>query len=210
LALYYKRIKNERALWVVVSYLIFDFLINIALLYAIPVRYHNKVYPVFTIVESLFFAFLFFRIIQKPRLKRFITLIATLFIASLVVYYYYTYFVTPRRQILDSFPIGIETILIFVFSFFYFYEQLNDTTNFFIYTKYSFWCVLAIVLYLAGSFFVYILANQISFKELVEKYWVITNIAVTLRNLFFLIAILVKANEVVNKKPANFPAYTLN
>ena len=128
----------------------------------------------------------------------------------MIIYYYYTYYVLRSRPVLDSIPIGIETILIFVFTFFYFYEQLNDTTSLFIYSKPSFWAVLGILLYLAGSFFIYIFANQISVKEL-GKYWIITNISSILKNIFFAIAIYIQANQPAkNASGKNYNLYPLN
>ena len=129
-----------------------------------------------------------------------------IFSICLLGYYYYTYFVLALRPKLDSFPIGIETILIFIFSFFYFFEQMNDTTNLFIYSKPSFWSVLGILLYLSGSFFIYIFANQISAKEL-SKYWTITNIASIVKNMLFVVAIFIQANQSIKKPPGNFKLY---
>jgi hypothetical protein len=114
------------------------------------------------------------------------------------------------RPVLDSIPIGIETILIFVFAFFYFFEQMNDTTDLFIYNKPSFWAVLGILLYLSGSFFIYIFANQITIKEL-GKYWIITNIASILKNILFAIAIYIQANQSQKKSSKkNYNLYPPN
>ena len=199
--MFLKQVKNERVFWVVISYLLFDFVANFSLLYLIPYDYHNYIYPFFTFFESLFFAYFFYLTIQRPRLKKLIVLITIIFSVCLIGYYYYIYFVSPQYLKLDSVPIGIETILIFIFSFFYFFEQMNDTTSLFIYTKPSFWIVLGIVLCLAGSFFIYIFANQITTRELVDKYWIITNIAVIIRNLFFTIALYIQTHQSIKKPP---------
>jgi hypothetical protein len=70
---------------------------------------------------------------------------------------------------------------------------MNDTFTLFIYTKPAFWVILGIVLYLAGSFFVYIFASYLTEDEL-AKYWVITNIFSILKNIFFCIAIYINAH----------------
>jgi hypothetical protein len=197
-----RKVGDHRLSRIILFYLIFDFLINVALGYFIPIKYHNKVYPVFTIIESLFFAGLFYTIIKKQSLRKLIIVATIVFSISLIVYYYYNYIVLKGRPVLDSIPIGIETILIFVFTFFYFYEQMNDTTSLFIYSKPSFWAVLGILLYLAGSFFIYIFANQVTVKEL-GKYWIITNISSILKNIFFTIAIYIQANQPVKKQSRN-------
>ena len=206
--LLFSRIKNKRIVWVLVLYLLFDFLANLSLLYIIPLRFHNYIYPIFTLVESLFFAGFLYAIIKKQALRKLVVAITAVFSILLIAYYYYTYFFLQiqSRPVLDSIPIGIETILIFVFSLFYFFEQMNDTTNLFIYSKPAFWAVLGILLYLSGSFFIYIFANQIDFKDL-GKYWIITNISVLIRNIFFAVAIYIQANQ--SKKKSSKKNYNL-
>ena len=87
---------------------------------------------------------------------------------------------------------------------------MNNTTELFIYSKPSFWAVLGILLYLSGSFFIYIFANEISLKEL-EKYWIITNIASILKNIFFAIAIYIQATQhAKNSSKKNYNLYPLN
>lgn len=208
--IFFKKINDNRLSKIIFFYLVFDFIINVALGYFIPIKYHNKVYPLFTFIESLFFAGIFYTIIKKRSLKKWIIVMTVVFSISLIVYYYYNYIVLRSRPVLDSIPIGIETILVFVFTFFYFYEQMNDTTSLFIYSKPSFWAVLGVMLYLAGSFFIYIFANQISVKEL-GKYWIITNISSILKNIFFAIAVYVQANQSVKKSSRkNYNLYPLN
>jgi hypothetical protein len=115
-------------------------------------------------------------------------------IASLIyIIFYIIYSLLYEVSILTvSIPIGVEAILILIFSFYYLYEQMNDTSTLFIYTKPAFWIILGMVLYLAGSFFVYIFSNYLN-KDVREKYWVITNVLSILKNIFFCIAIHINA-----------------
>jgi len=212
--LFFKRIKENKSAWIIISYLFFDFLINLALLYyIIPYSYHNRTYPIATFFESLFFAYFFYLILEKKSLRKKVISASILLSLTSLIYYFYTYYYTDiaikRSVYLDSVPIAIETIAIFLFSFFYFFEQINDPTNLFVYNKPSFWCVLGILIYLAGSFFVYISANSISLQQLLQ-YWIITNIASIIKNMFFAIAILLMANQTVKRKPLKYPSYTLN
>jgi hypothetical protein len=133
------------------------------------------------------------------------------FSLAVIVYYYYYYFLLSKEPILDSVPIAIETLLIFIFSFIYFYEQLNDTSQLFIYNKPSFWAAFGVLLYLSGSFFIYILANQIDFRDF-GKYWMVTNVASIIKNVFFGIAIYVASTQVLKKpykKPTVYPPSTI-
>jgi hypothetical protein len=137
--------------------------------------------------------------------RRWLKIIAIIFSVSSLVYYYYTYFILSLDPWLDSVPIGIETISIFIFAFFYFFEQLNDTESLFVYSKPSFWAIIGVILYLAGSFFVYISANQIDSKDL-GKYWIITNISSIMKNVLFCVTIYIQTNQNINKK---FKSYNL-
>ncbi|MES2880513.1 MAG: hypothetical protein V4676_00085, partial [Bacteroidota bacterium] len=128
---------------------------------------------------------------------------------AFLAYYYYAYFATRQRHVLDSIPIGFETILIFIFTFLYFYEQLNDTTELLIYTKPHFWCVLGILIYLSGSFFIYIFANQITIEEL-GQFWIITNIVSIVKNLFFTLAFFLQARQAGRKGPQKYNLYSTN
>ena len=159
--------------------------------------------------ESLFFAVFFYSVIKKEHLRKWIVIVTVIFSVSLISYYYYTYFILSQNPWIDSIPIGFETIIVFIFSFFYFFEQMNDTTSLFIYNKPSFWGVLGILLCLAGSFFVYIFANQIDRNEL-GKYWIITNISVLIRNIFFALAIFIQSKQSLKRPPKNYNLYPSN
>jgi heme/copper-type cytochrome/quinol oxidase subunit 2 len=57
------------------------------------------------------------------------------------------------------------------------------------------------MIYLSGSFFIYLFANQIPLKDL-PQYWMFTDIFYILKNVLFLIAILVFA---LQKPKKNHP-----
>jgi hypothetical protein len=127
-------------------------------------------------------------------------------LSILFTFFIITYNLLTHVKAIDSIPIGVECILILIFSFFYLYEQMKDTDSLFIYSTTPFWIILAMMLYLAGSFFIYIYASQLPHKD-VAKYWVLTNIFSILKNIFFSIAILVNAYQLA-KKP-NYNLYPM-
>lgn len=206
--IFFKKIRTNRTAWVFTSYVLFDLIFNLLLGYVVPLKYHNQTYPIFTFFEMLFFSYFFFLEIRKAKLKRTICITSIIFALTLLVYYYYAYFFRRIVPNIDSVPIAIETLLIYLFSFFYFFQELNDDTTLFVYNKASFWYVLGILVYLSGSFFIYIFANQVSIKEL-ERYWVITNISSFVKNIFFIVPVFILAHSHL-KKPMNYQAYTLN
>lgn len=143
-----------------------------------------------TVVESIAFISFLYLQIKNKRLKR-----ALLTIGSIVVLFDVIFpFLQYEIKLIDSIQIGIETIVVLVFSFYYLYEKANDTTTLYIYSSYTFWIVIGMVIYLSGSFFIYLFADSLSMEE-VSKYWFVTNILSILKNIFFTIGI------VVNSKP---------
>ena len=136
---------------------------------------------IYTFLEYSFFAFILWANIGSKVLRTFIVGISILFAAFQVIFFY-----SGEMTKLDTVPIGIETILIFVFIFFFFYYHFTTSKSQFIYHNYCFWISLGLLVYLGGSFFFNLLANHIN-----PKYWYITYITETIKNIFFFIALII-------------------
>lgn len=147
----------------------------------LPKRYR---YPIFTFTEYSFFTILIYQQLATKRNKLTVLILSTIF----VCFQAYYFFSTHRRQ-LDSVPIGVETIFIFIFVSLFFSEQLKEIDENPIYTNYFFWIAVGLVFYLGGSFFVYILANNLSREEL-ERYWYWTWIAEIIKNVLITFALI--------------------
>jgi hypothetical protein len=136
---------------------------------------------------SLFAGFIYHQLKNKnaKRILSVSILLFTIFLSLFTIFF-------KGKTFIDSIPIGVETILILAFGFYFLYEQTNDTTTLFIYNKPAFWVIFGMILYLAGSFFIYIFANYTT-RTVIEPYWFITNIASIVKNIFFCIAIYINA-----------------
>lgn len=190
----WKKCTLSRPLWVIILYAFFvDFLLG----YLSEVT-HKQVritlYAGYTVFEYLAFAYFIFLHVKNKSFKKLVLVFSLVFFAFIVVYY-----LTVKYKHIDSIPIGIETIFILIFSFYYLYEELNDSSTLFIYNKATFWIIFGIIIYLAGSFFIYIYANTLT-KEEARQYWYITNIFSILKNIFFCIGILLHSKS-SNQKP---------
>lgn len=185
--------KKEKGLAAIVIYCFADLLMN-------SVPYFRPSRPVFYMVGAFFtfaeyslFTFFIWANLNSKKAKNLILL------ASLVFFLVITYYnIRTSFHNIDSVPIGAETILILVFSFYYLYEQMSNTNNLFIYTQYQFWIIVGFLIYLAGSFFVYIYASQID-HDLLTQYWFLTNVFYVLMTSFFTVGILVSKKKI--KKP---------
>jgi hypothetical protein len=182
--LFISRTKKERVLFFIFLYSSIDLIIN-TLDYPFKVDLGLYVWPTFTFFEYLIFTFVIWVNLKKRKIQNLILILSILFILFTILYN-----ITTNFRSYDSIPIGIETILILLFSFYYLYEQMNDTSNFFIYTKYQFWLVIGFMIYLAGSFFVFIFASRIG-KNLLDQYWFLTNVFYSIMNILFSISFLI-------------------
>ena len=95
---------------------------------------------------------------------------------------------------LDSISVGIETILLFIYIFLFFYDHSKNNKTGYIYNHPAFWLSVGILLYLGGSFFFNILINYMSAAE-VHNFWSYTSIAEIIKNLFFAVAILITSHQ---------------
>jgi hypothetical protein len=162
-------------------------------------------YALFTIVESVAFASFLYVQVRNLNIKK-----ATLVTGALLVLFNIIYpFFSDESKLIDSIPIGIETIVILVFSYYFLYEKTNDTSTLYIYSTFPFWVVIGMVLYLSGSLFIYLFASSISHEE-AKRYWVLTNFLGFLKNVFFTIGIILNSKPPKRMPPSDFEFSTLN
>lgn len=151
-------------------------------------RFRHLYTTSYTVLEYSIFSYIIWFFVQSKRLKNIILVLYLAFILFEIIYFF-----TGKFSLLDSVPIGVETILIFCQIFFLFYEQFQKASQHFYITP-SFWFVIGIMIYLAGSFFFNILANSET-RELIIGYWFFTYIFEILKNILFLVAIVLYAKR---------------
>ena len=161
---------------------------------SLPQNFLNNYFLGFyTLLEYSFFAYFFWFTIQSKGFRKIILLISILF--GLYQFFYITSVNFIR---LDSISIGIETILVFIYIFYFFYEFSKNTKDVFIYNHYGFWLAVGIMIYLGGSFFFYILINSLTDNE-IDKFSNMTYVAEIIKNLLFTFSIFIYKKHPVNK-----------
>jgi hypothetical protein len=100
---------------------------------------------------------------------------------------------------IDSIPIGIESIIIISFAFYFLYEKIKTPTAVFITSDYKFWIILGMIIYLAGSFFIYIYGEQLN-KEEWKKLKHLPLLFYIIRALFYSIGLIVFSKAPVETK----------
>jgi hypothetical protein len=118
----------------------------------------------FTFIEYLAFALIFLYSIENKNFRTLIVVLSGGFVLFQVLFA-----LTAKKKHLDSVPVAVETILIFLFVFYFLYQEFTKETQLLVRNS-MFWISIGIFFYLAGSFFFNILANHMSTEELV-KYW---------------------------------------
>lgn len=121
------------------------------------------------------------------------------------------YFFAEKFKRIDSLPIGIETILILVYIFYFFYEQLREPKDKHLSESHYFWAATGILIYLSGSFFMNILANAME-QDQITKYWFLTYIADIFKNILLAIGLLVLAKHAPTQEQVkkNIPYLDMN
>lgn len=93
---------------------------------------------------------------------------------------------------------GVLTLFIIIFALTYFYQQLNNTKNLFIYSTPAFWLVSGILIYKTSTFFLFIYSNVLHQSQK-ANFYLINSISYILLGIFFTIAFSIKDKKVDNK-----------
>lgn len=138
----------------------------------------------FTLIEYITFAIIFLYSIEKKGFKKLIIILSFCFTVFQVL------FISNSTRIhLDSVPVGIETILIFLYCFYFLYQEFRKENQFLLRNS-MFWVSIGIFFYLAGSFFFNILANHMTSAEL-DQYWSYSYLFDVIKNMLITIGLLI-------------------
>lgn len=183
--LFFKKVRG-RHLWVIFFYCLYSLTNDFFLLYrnARGLNIQTQLY-IFTVIEYAVFAFFLRSVLEHKTLRKVLVLLSTPF----VVFCFYQIY-AQTINVFDSLQTSIGAIVLIAFCIAYLFEQVNKPQLSFIYSKPQFWMVVAILIFLAGTFFLFVFTAALPQAES-DKYWVINHISNVLKNILFLIAILI-------------------
>lgn len=170
--------------------LVFFLLLNYY--YDLPRSWRKAQQTIYTSLEYFCFSYILYKHILSKVLKKALIIISVCFFIFQIIYYFST---TLRR--IDSVAVGIETIIIFIFIITFFYQFFKYSTSP-IYNDPAFYLIIGVLIYLGGTFFFNILANEIS-KEQWNNYWHLTYIPEILKNILFGLALLLYHKSIYGK-----------
>ena len=152
--------------------------------------FYNSLY---TFLEYFFLTAILWNNIAIKKLRVVILICSLLFVLAQILTY------TISDSDWDSIPIGIESILVFVYVIFFFYQNFRNNYDQFIYDHHCFWLSIGMMIYLGGTFFFNLLGNYIDHSD-IDKYWFLTHIADIIKNIFFCVALIVYSRSNLHEK----------
>lgn len=154
-------------------------------------------YYLFTLFEFCLFTWYFYLIIHDSIVKKLLPVITIAFAIFTIL----DYFFLQDQGSFNSISSGIETVLIIAMCIYYFFDQLKQTNTFLIYSSSNFWIIIAFLVYLSGTFFLYIYAESMLADPAFRRQYIIINSFFTiLKNVLLSVAMLM-SHEKDNSKP---------
>lgn len=198
--LFFAKTKNEKALWAIAIYSF----VSVILLFVttfIASKSRHYLYNLFVLQEYIAFAVFIWYNITKKMFKLLLVVLSIAFALFLIIYT-----TISEVKLLDSVSIGIESIIILIFCFYSLYELTNEPKLTVFYSDFRFWILLGMIIYLAGSFFVYIFAEQLKPEEWV-KYRFLTWVFYSIKAVLFTIGTYVYSRQkrLENSKQKHIP-----
>lgn len=96
----------------------------------------------------------------------------------------------------DSFASGIESIIIILLCVYYLFVQIRGANNLLLYSTLDFWVVIAFLIYFSGTFFLYLMTDNMKGNPSFQKIYFIINISFNiLKNLLLCVAMTMKLNN---------------
>lgn len=199
--IFLKKIKNWQ-LWVIFFYCAYSFTNDNLIIsrFNKGLEISNLLYT-FTIVEYLIFATYLWSILKNKSFK--LILIAA---SALFTIYCLAYLIQNTFIKFDSIQTSIEAIVIITFCIIYLFEEMNQPQVTFIYSSYHFWIVIGILIYLAGTFFFFVYASNLSNAEL-DSFSIINHISNILKNILFSIAFVIYAKVPKIRNPREYQPF---
>ena len=187
--LFFKRNKDG-GLWVIFLYCLFSFFADGAYNhFKHKPDYFFFIYSSFTIIEYSLFS-LFIYLTFKEKIFKYILIICSLFFYAIAI----LNIIHKNQESFDSISASLESILIIVYGIFFLYEQVKDPSVFYVYYSKKFWVIMACLLYLSSTLFLFIYAATFTRPDQ-STYWVINNVFDTIKNLLFAISFIMKKDK---------------
>jgi hypothetical protein len=190
--LLFKLRSKEKSLRVIFLYIVYCSINEFLTIY-FHANYPEKLFilfSVFTIIEFSFFCLFYFYITLNKKIKILILPVWLLFL----LFAGFDFFIVNKMNDFDSIASGVESILIILMCIYYLVGQIKGSNNLLVYSTTSFWIIITFLIYLCGTFFLYIMAENMINNDRAFRYqYLIINSAFNiLKNILLSVALLMK------------------
>lgn len=188
--------RKTKGLWVIFVYLIYCFLNEILNSYFNQILHYTNffLFNIFTIIEHLLLSYYAFCFIKNTLCRRLIVVLSFCFLIWASIH------TVNSPHDFDSISSSVGSILLILYSIYYFFEQLRNPSHLFFYSSTEFWVFVAILLYFSGIFFLFTYTeNLISNPSFIIQYTLINCSFYILKNILLGVAMYVKENPNDNR-----------
>lgn len=182
------RMKLENRVLVFLFYTVYSFLTDSGIRYLDSIKVlsdlgYYLLLGFFTLIEFVTFAVFFYYTIQNKPIKRAVIVSVIIFIPLTVIN-----FLLQKDSFdhIDTVPLVFQGIFFMTLSIYYLFEQIKNPKTIFIYTTFEFWAATGILIYLSGTFFVYLLSSNLTPKQF-SNFWFINYVFNIQKNIFILL-----------------------
>lgn len=197
--LLYKFRSKEKELRVIFYYIIYCILNESISIYLRQSPNIFFLFSIYTVVEFSFFCLFYYYISAKTKKIIFLIWIGFIIIAAI------DFFFVNKMGGFDSFTSGTEALLIIGLCIYYLFMQIKGSNSLHIYSTTNFWIIITFLIYVSGTFFLYIMTemmvNNFSFKV---QYTYINSAFNVLKNVLLSIAMFMKSNELKPQSKRNY------
>lgn len=180
--LYNGRKKPTTFTAIILIYLLCLFVLNLYYEETRKILSKKLYYFIYTSIEYLSFTFIIWHLINSKTYKKILLLCSVFFLIFLVFFYS-----TTKIKRMDSIPVGIESLLLFIFIIFFFIEYFKNMYSSLLGNP-SFWFIAGILIYLSITFFFNILVNNLD-NIAHQQYYFYSYLGDILKNILFSFAL---------------------
>lgn len=193
--LFLLRLKSQnRENWVFFWFIVFTILQQSAVVFSIKANRSEIADGIlaFNPITYLLFIFFFFQSVLHSSVNKRIVLSCTITYLLLQ----FIPFIIETTVTINSIITTINTLFILLFCLLYFFEQIRFPKTVFIYTQSSFWSIVGLLVFSAGTFFIFWYNTIVKQSEVFENQYIIIHAVIfILRNILFSIAFTIKPTK---------------
>ncbi len=152
---------------------------------------------IYNIIEFVLISFTLIDNLESPTFKKLISFSTIAFF----IFCIYDY-LTSKHGIIDFDPVVVECIVMLLFLIYFLYEKINNDDSELLHETRTFWIAVAFFIYFSGNFFLFLYSRTMTKdKSFMVQYTLIFSTIVIIKNLFILIALLLKSKN--NERQGN-------